>query len=280
MGNVTRAFVTWLMHFLYMNLWWMHFHMCIHMCIWVRDEFIFICAYEWFMCNVSHAFVTCIFICAFICAYEFVMNPYTYAQMNDSCVTWLMHSRRDSCICDVMRWCTWCDSFTCVAWLIHMCDVTRSYAWRDSFMCVTWLIHICDVTHPNGCRDTLTCETWLIHAYGMTPSCEPWMCAKKTNIQAIVCVAQWMSHVWMNESCPLGVWHVFMCVTHLIHLWHDSFMCVTWFIQMRDMTNSWLTREKFQGGYSRDCVRDMTHSYVWHDPFTCVTWLIHICDTD
>ena len=45
-------------------------------------------------------------------------------------------------------------------------------------------------------------------------------------------------------------------LTWLIHVWHDSFICVTWLIH----------------------VCDMTHSYVWHDSFICVTWLIHICD--
>jgi len=34
-------------------------------------------------------------------------------------------------------------------------------------------------------------------------------------------------------------------------VWHDSFICVTWLIH----------------------VRDMTHAYVWHDSFKCVTWL-------
>ena len=36
------------------------------------------------------------------------------------------------------------------------------------------------------------------------------------------------------------------------HVWHDSFMCVTWLIHM--------------------C--DMTHSHVWHDSFMCVSSLI------
>ena len=44
-------------------------------------------------------------------------------------------------------------------------------------------------------------------------------------------------------------------------VWHDSFMCVTWLID----------------------VCDTTHSCVWHDSFVahafiCVTWLIHTCD--
>ena len=44
-------------------------------------------------------------------------------------------------------------------------------------------------------------------------------------------------------------------VTHL-HVWHDSFICVTWLIYI--------------------CV--MPHSHVWRDSFICVTGLIHMCD--
>ena len=40
------------------------------------------------------------------------------------------------------------------------------------------------------------------------------------------------------------------------HVWHVSFICVTWLIHM--------------------C--DMTYSHVWHVSFTCVTWLIHMRD--
>ena len=39
-------------------------------------------------------------------------------------------------------------------------------------------------------------------------------------------------------------------------VWHDSFIYVTWHIQ----------------------IRDMTHSYTRHDTFRNVTWLIHRCD--
>jgi len=42
------------------------------------------------------------------------------------------------------------------------------------------------------------------------------------------------------------------------HVWHDSFICLTWqFIY----------------------VRDKTHAYVWHDSFMGVTWFIHMRDT-
>jgi len=52
----------------------------------------------------------------------------------------------------------------------------------------------------------------------------------------------------------IGLIHV-CALTHL-YVWHDSFICVTWFVHM--------------------C--DIVHSYSSHDAFMCVTWLIHTCD--
>ena len=52
-------------------------------------------------------------------------------------------------------------------------------------------------------------------------------------------------------------------VTRLVHLWHDSFVRVTW--PIHDVTHSW-----------RDSWRDS--SYVWRDSFICLTWLIHMSD--
>jgi len=48
-----------------------------------------------------------------------------------------------------------------------------------------------------------------------------------------------------------------MCDMTHAYVWHDTFICVTWFIHT--------------------C--DMTHSYMWHDSFTCVKWLIYMSST-
>ena len=76
------------------------------------------------------------------------------------------------------------------------------------------------------------------------------------------------------------------------HVWHDSFICVTWLIYMYDMIWSYRKRGA-QQLWARIpfCVRhdssicvtwrihmcDLTHP--WSDLKTvCVTWLIHVCD--
>ena len=93
-------------------------------------------------------------------------------------------------ICDVTHSYVWCDTLTCVEWLIHMFDVTHVYVWRDSFICVTWLIHRCRsaaycsppvlcrvcacfdscgvVTYSYMGRDSFTCLTWLVHVCDVT----------------------------------------------------------------------------------------------------------------
>jgi len=63
-------------------------------------------------------------------------------------------------------------------------------------------------------------------------------------------------HVWHNTFICV-TWLDHMCIMTHSYVWYDSFICVTWLIHM--------------------CA--MTHSYVCHDAFPSVTWLIHICAT-
>ena len=71
------------------------------------------------------------------------------------------------------------------------------------------------------------------------------------------------------------------------YVWHDSFICVTWCIDMCDvngsytwwnMTHSYVWHDLFIRVTWLIHMCDMTRSYVWHVSFTCVTWRIHMCD--
>ena len=91
------------------------------------------------------------------------------------------------------------------------------------------------------------------------------------------------SHVW-HDSC---IWLFWTCAftrpPTVPGAWHDSSMCVPWFVHMFDMTHSYdATWRAWHDSFI--CVTwlihicDMTHSCVWHDSSTYVTWLIHMCD--
>jgi len=105
-----------------------------------------------------------------------------------------------------------------------------------------------------------------------------------------------ISHVTYNESCHIqwDMTHIMSHVTYIMshvmqdaqvsrgqqklvetyvqstplthsHVWHVSFLRVTWLIQMCDIGRTfnlppWLTP-----------MRDMPHFYVWHHSFKCVT---------
>jgi len=85
--------------------------------------------------------------------------------------------------------------------------------------------------------------------------------------------------------CVCVTWLIHMCdVTHS-YVWHDSFMCVPWFIHicvtwlihMCDVTHLHVWRDSFINETWPIHMCDMTHWYVRHDSLICVTWLIHMC---
>ena len=86
---------------------------------------------------------------------------------------------------------------------------------------------------------------------------------------------------------PSDVWHAsFRCVTWLIQMcdrthsdvWQDSFRCVTWLIQMSDRTHSDVWQDSFRCVTGLIQIRETTRSYVWQDILVCVTCRIDIRD--
>jgi len=59
------------------------------------------------------------------------------------------------------------------------------------------------------------------------------------------------------------------------HVWHDSFLRVTWLIRMRDMTHSHVYKNSILHVTSSIHTCDMTLSHSWHDSILRVTWLFH-----
>ena len=58
--------------------------------------------------------------------------------------------------------------------------------------------------------------------------------------------------------------------------WHDSLTCVTWLIDICDMTHWNVGHVLCISGQTSDASSEA--SSVWHDSLICVTWLIDMCD--
>jgi len=57
---------------------------------------------------------------------------------------------------------------------------------------------------------------------------------------------------------------------------YDSWKCVTWLVDMCDMTQSYVWHDTFTHPYAVSCLD--TPVQVRYDSWMCVTWLNHMCD--
>ena len=62
------------------------------------------------------------------------------------------------------------------------------------------------------------------------------------------------------------------------YVWRDSFTCVTWLIDVCDMSHSYVRYVSFIRVTWHIHMCGVTRSYVRHDSFMCVTWFIRMCD--
>ena len=179
----------------------------------------------------------------------------------------------------------------------HMNESCHTYEWVMSHI---WMSH---VTHMNESRHTyewVMSHIWMSHVTYMNESChtsgspshqppiaarlscflDRWHALLQYVIRLLHTCDMTHSHVWHDS---------FICVTWLIRIyeippscfldrWHDSFSCVIRLIHMCDVTHAHVCHDSFICVTWRMPMCVMTHSYVWHDSFPCVTWLVHTCD--
>jgi len=186
--------------------------------------------------------------------------------MNHSHEPWLWLSDVSCFFRLVYVWHGWSVS---VIWLIHIGDMNDSHTWHDLFTCativtrwwkpffpnnacVTWLMHICYQNDLYVNNDSIICVTRLIHKYDMNHFCK--------RHDSCICFDQVIEAVSSNEC---------MCDMTHSYVWHDSIICATWLIQIRDM--KWtipLTR----------LIHMSSHPYViWMCPHLLLCIYIYIC---
>jgi len=176
-------------------------------------------------------------------------------------------------------------------WLIYICAMTHSHVCHDSFRCVPWLIHTWDMTHAYTCHDSfmyktpayvchLTCicvallirmhtifVPWLIHMCDMIHSCESWLIHVRDVLKR-------------PHLCRYDITSSHMCGIIYSHVWHDSFMCVTWLIHVCDIHRSDVLHDSFMGvtWLVHVCHDSFIYETCWSDIiFVGATWLLHIC---
>jgi len=134
--------------------------------------------------------------------------------------------------CSVLQSCVLCCSVC--RWSPRTCDMTHSY--------MTWL---------NSCS-VLQCVT---------------VCCSVLQCVAVCCSVLCCVAVYAGNHSLLGMTHLYdttywyvknKCLVHVVR--HESFMSVTWFIHVCDVTYLYVWHDSL--------VRNMTYAYV--------TWLIHI----
>ena len=173
------------------------------------------------------------------------------------------------CICDTMYW------YVChIRDTIHCC-VPRKSA-RQISKCVTYVCdtHIC-VTRIHWCVLSLSLSLTHTHTHKHTHTYSRAHFRAKSVTLAGIEMTRWC--VW-HDSFIWVTWLVDMCDMTHSYVWHDLFRCVTWLIHMFDMTHSDVWHDSFIRMIFFIQMCDMTHADEWHDLFICVTWLIHMRD--
>jgi len=181
-------------------------------------------------------------------------------------------------------------AFTCVTWLFtYAFSSAHSYVWYDSFtyasscckfICVTWLIHVrlfelhihtCDITHsdsPLRAGDTslsLHLPLRAAHSYVWYDS---------FTFAFSSCTFIRVGRIW-SLQCVTVCYSVLQCVTVCYSV------CIIWCAELRSLALGLVPASNFVGCDSFICVTwpiqmcDMTHSYGVAT-VSSVTWLIHM----
>jgi len=155
-------------------------------------------------------------------------------------------------------------------------DISMRVLWPTCASHVTYMQESC-VTHMKN----------LFHmcVWHRTPACM-WL-DSRMRVTRLTYWKSWFQHVVVCVRDSF----IYMCDRTHAYMWHDEFICLTWFMHAYFMTGSSVYRDSFTGDSCPWLIHmfDVTHltrlnhmwgdSCVWHDSCTCVTWLVHTRET-
>ena len=199
-------------------------------------------------------------------------------------------------------------------WMSHVHSKFAPSHVNESCPRHTWMSHVHFVRYTMR-RATRTYESyltykrvishiWMSHFNDIDKSCPLRTCPVITHKnKSCQTYERLIPNMWEKKSCPSYSW--VMCTalctcpvikqmyefTHLClwlgtygvemtpsYDWQESFICVTWLIDMCDLIHAYVWHDSFICVTWLIHMHGTTYSYVWHDSCVCVTWLIHVCD--
>jgi len=187
---------------------------------------------------------------------------------------WMCHGSRLNVSWHICEWVMahiWMRQGTPLNESRHTCERIMACIWTRSWHRSKWvMVHmwIGHGAHPN---ESWCTYEWVIacnwtshgtHLNALWHTCE-WVMAQNKSWK--LCHRKMTSHVEMG---------VHICRNECIHVWHDSFLCVTWLIIYTHMWK-WMNREQFLKSihakktkkkriytWPESSIRDMTHRYL------------------
>jgi len=191
--------------------------------------------------------------------------------------------------------------------------MTHSYAWRDSFICVThidlanvdvshvwdmtpsYVSVMCETSHSYVWRDLIVYATWNNYMYGMMNSYVD-MSHVWDMTHSFVSFMRETYHSYVRRDSWKCATYSFIRVTWPIHMYdthrlgecwgescarHDSFIYVTWLLDMCAMSNSYDTDRPgwcYWGRvYTYVCLYVHVYIYIYMYIYICLYIYGYIC---
>ena len=152
-------------------------------------------------CVMSHIWTTSLSKCKLWLVVSHIWRSHV-AHMNQSCHTY-----------------EWVLSHISMSHVTNINESWHTYGWVMSHI---WMSHVTHMNESWHAYEWAMSRIWMSNFTRMNESCHAYEC---------VMSHIWMSHIWGQ------IWLMASDTTHS-YVWHDSFVCVAWFIRTCDVPDS------------------------------------------